>query len=191
VLWVHGARRSHWQRANERWVAGPIVCYLPDDLRRSCEHADACGSGVRFPVRRVARVHAALTALAFVLSSLFGLIHEGTTTHIRCAEHGELIDGGPAVAGPSGTSAVSRVRMANPTALGRSAVVRDLEAIALHGHEHCALASAMRESRIIARPPVIAPAPVAIGDIELTVVRVAAAHHRDLYRTAPKTSPPV
>lgn len=159
--------------------------------RRLARIAAACGSGVRFPVRGAARAHAALTALAFVLSSLFGLIHEGTTTHIRCAEHGELIDGRPAVARPSSTSAVSGARTANPAALGRSAVVRDLEAIALHGQEHCALASAMRESRIAPRPPVIAPAPVAIGDLQLTVVRVAAAHHRDLYRTAPKTSPPV
>jgi hypothetical protein len=191
VLCVHSARRPYWQLASERRVAGPIVCYLPDGLRGSRKDAHACGSGVRFPVRRAVRVHAALTALAFVLTSLFGLIHEGTTTHIRCAEHGELIDGGPAVATPSSTSAVSRARMAGPAALGRSAVVRDLEAIALHGHEHCALTSAMRESRIVPRPPVIAPAPVAIGDVQLTVVRVAAVHHRDLYRTAPKTSPPV
>jgi hypothetical protein len=137
------------------------------------------------------RVHAALTALAFVLSSLFGLIHEGTTTHIRCAEHGELIDGGPAVASPARTGAAHAARMANRAALGVGAVVRDLDAIALHGHEHCALASAMRESRVVPRPPVVVPATVAIGDLELTLPRVAAVHHRDLYRTAPKTSPPV
>ena len=98
------------------------------------------------------RVHAALTALAFVLSSLFGLIHEGTTTHIRCAEHGELIDGGPAVASPASTGAAHAVRMANRAVGGGRAVIRDLE---------------------------------------LTIPRVAAVHHRDLYRTAPKTSPPV
>jgi hypothetical protein len=137
------------------------------------------------------RVHAAVTALAFVLSSLFGLIHEGTTTHIRCAEHGELIDGGPSVASPANTGAAPAARTANPAALGGGAVVRDLAAIAQHGHEHCTLASAMRQSRVVPRPPMVVPATVAIGDLELTSPRVAAVHHRDLYRTAPKTSPPV
>jgi hypothetical protein len=135
------------------------------------------------------RVHAALTALAFVLSSLFGLIHEGTTTHTRCAEHGELIDGGPAVA--SASSAVASHAQLVHAAASRGATVRELEAIALHGHEHCSLASAMRESRVVPRSPVVAPAPVAAGDLERAVARVGVAHHRELYRTAPKTSPPV
>jgi len=135
------------------------------------------------------RAHAALTALAFVLSSLFGLIHEGTTTHVRCAEHGELIDGGPTVATPSSTVA-SHARLVHAER-GRGAAVRELDAIALHGHEHCTLASAMRESRVVPRTPVVAPAPVAVGALELAVASVAVAHHRALYRTAPKTSPPV
>ena len=135
------------------------------------------------------RVHAALTAFAFVLSSLFGLIHEGTTRHVRCAEHGELIDGGPAVAAEVGTVA-GHARLVHG-AFGRGAAVRELDAIALHGHEHCTLASAMRESRVVPRAPVVAPAPVAVGALELAVASAAIAHHRELYRTAPKTSPPV
>jgi hypothetical protein len=134
-------------------------------------------------------VHAALTAIAFVLSSLFGLIHEGTTRHIRCAEHGELIDGGPAVATGSATVA-SHARLVH-AAFARGAAVRELDAIALHGHEHCTLASAMRESRVVPRAPVVAPAPVAVGALELAMASAAVAHHRELYRTAPKTSPPV
>ncbi|HSS00180.1 MAG TPA: hypothetical protein VLM79_24150 [Kofleriaceae bacterium] len=145
--------------------------------------------GVRFPVRRGARVHAALTALAFVLSSLFGLIHEGTTRHVRCAEHGELIDGGPAVAGASSTVA-SHARLVHAE-LERGAAVRDLDAIAPHGHEHCALASALRESRVVPRAPGVAPAPIAVGSLELAAASASVAHHRDLFRTAPKTSPPV
>lgn len=134
-------------------------------------------------------MHAALTALAFVLSSLFGLIHEGTTRHVRCAEHGELIDGGPAVAASS--SAVASHARLMRAELERGAAVRDLDAIAPHGHEHCALASALRESRVVPRAPVVAPAPVAVGSLERAVATASVAHHRTLYRTAPKTSPPV
>jgi hypothetical protein len=136
------------------------------------------------------RVHAALTALAFVLSSLFGLIHEGTTRHVRCAEHGELIDGGPAAGATPSSMVASHARLVHAE-LRRGAAVRELDAIALHGHEHCTLASAMRESRVVPRAPVVAPAPVAVGALELAAASAAASHHRDLYRTAPKTSPPV
>src|SRR6185295_10557887 len=120
---------------------------MPRDELRGSMRARAFCPGVRFPVRRGMRVHAALTALAFVLSSLFGLIHEGTTTHVRCAEHGELIDGGPTVATPSSTVA-NHARLVHAER-GRGAAVRELDAIALHGHEHCTLASAMRESRVV------------------------------------------
>src|SRR4029079_10596421 len=89
--------------------------------------------------------------------SVCGRIHEGTTTHIRCAEHGELIDGGPAVASPSSTAASHAPMLRAATVPG--AFVRELDAIALHGNEHCTLASAMRESRVVPRPPVVAPAP--------------------------------
>jgi hypothetical protein len=164
------------------------VCYVPDDLRGSIERARARSDG-RAPVRRTGRLSAALTALAFVLSSLFGLIHEGTTKHVRCAEHGELIDGGPA--SPASAGAVSHARAAIAGVFGRGAVIRDLEAIAMHGHEHCSLASAMRESRVVPRPPAVAPAPVAVGDLEVAPALVAVAPRGDLYRTAPKTSPPV
>jgi hypothetical protein len=105
-------------------------------------------------------------------------------------EPGELVDSGPPVATAASTGALQVARTADPAALGRGAVVRDLEAIALHGHEHCSLASAMRESRVVPRPPVVVPAPIAIDDLELTMPRAAATHHRSLYRTAPKTSPP-
>jgi len=136
-------------------------------------------------------VHAALTALAFVLSSLFGLIHEGTTKHVRCAEHGELIDGGPAIASPVHAGALSQPRTVTASVVGRGAMLRELDAIAMHGHEHCAMASAMRESRAVPRSPSVAPAPVAIGRIEVAPPLVAVALHGELYRTAPKTSPPV
>ena len=136
-------------------------------------------------------MHAALTALAFVLSSLFGLIHEGTTTHVRCAEHGELIDGGPAIASPTSGAPVSHAQSVTAGSLARSAAIRSLDAVVMHGHEHCAMASAMRESRVVPRPPVVVPAPVAIGKLDAASPLVAVALNGELYRTAPKTSPPV
>jgi hypothetical protein len=132
-------------------------------------------------------VHAAITALAFVLSSLFGLIHEGKTTHVRCAEHGELIDGGPASALPTSSALVDHARTVSAD---RNAAVRALDAIVTHGHDHCAMASAMRESRTVPRAPAVAPAPVAIGQLDIAAPLLAVALRGELYRTAPKTSPP-
>jgi hypothetical protein len=154
--------------------------------------------------RRAGRVHAALTALAFALSSLFGLIHEGTTTHVRCAEHGELIDGAP-VAAPTGGALVDHAR---PVTASRGAALRAFErqsrevqddkgarvardVLVTHGHDHCAMASAMRESRAVPRAPAVAAAPVGIGQLDIAAPLLAVALHGELYRTAPKTSPPV
>ena len=156
------------------------------DLQASSERARAWYGG-RSTARRTGRVHAALTALAFVLSSLFGLIHEGTTTHVRCAEHGELIDGGPVAVPTSG----ALVEHARTVSAGRVAALRALDIVVTHGHEHCAMASAMRESRAVPRAPDVAPAPVAIGQLDIAAPLLAVALHGELYRTAPKTSPPV
>jgi hypothetical protein len=68
--------------------------------------------------------------------------------------------------------------------------VRDLQAVASHGHEHCALISAMRASRVAPRPPAVASAPVAFNCLTVAVAPIVAAADRALYRTAPKTSPP-
>jgi hypothetical protein len=144
--------------------------------------------GAGGPARISSRWHAALTALAFVLSSLFGLIHEATVTHVRCAQHGELIDSDAAVANTARTEPpASSANSEDPSGAPR---LRDLTAVAIHGHEHCSLLSATRESRLVPRPPAIVPALVAVGDLMVAVPRSAAAHGRVLYLTAPKTSPP-
>jgi hypothetical protein len=139
---------------------------------------------VRRPGARLSiRVQAALTALAFVLSSLIGLIHEATTRHVLCAEHGELMHGDPAVASQAANRAMTR-------APGRDSTVHDAAAAAMHRHEHCSLTSTTRASRIAIRPPAIVPAPVAISDVADAARRVIASCGDSLYRTAPKTSPP-
>jgi hypothetical protein len=124
---------------------------------------------------RTSAVQAALTALVFVASSWFGMVHEATTCHVRCAEHGELVDAPNA--GPR--------RAADPSAL-----VRDADAPALRGHDHCSLASALRASRIAARPPALHAALVAVADVAAAPPSAGTARATHLYRTAPKTSPP-
>jgi hypothetical protein len=141
-----------------------------------------------FRPARTSRWQAVLTMLAFVVSSLFGLIHEATTTHVRCAQHGELIDSDAAV--------THAVRSAPPGSAGAAEALdsvlsaSDLPGAARHDHEHCSLISAMRESRVLPRPPAIVPAPVSVGDLAVAVPRTATSPGRVLYRTAPKTSPP-
>lgn len=135
--------------------------------------------------RSTSRWQAVAAALAFVLSSLFGLIHEATTTHVRCAQHGELIDGDMLA---SAAPPARPTRTASVDELGST--VRDAPAVATHGHEHCTLISATRESRVVPRAPAVMPAPVAIANLAAAPPRLAAAHGRVLYRTAPKTSPP-
>jgi hypothetical protein len=130
----------------------------------------------------MSRVQAALTALAFVLSSLIGMVHEATTRHVRCAEHGELVH---AVA----TVAASATPATSP-ADDHDSIVRDLAATTRHGHEHCLLTSTTRESRIELRSPAIVTDHIAISDATVAVPRLAAGPRAGLYRTAPKTSPP-
>jgi hypothetical protein len=134
--------------------------------------------------RGVEALAAALTALAFVASSLFGLIHEATTVHVRCA-HGELIDSDVVAQANAARGVPARSLDA-----AHDDLLRGTLAFAVHGHEHCALMSAMRESRLAPRPPVIAPAQVAVADLAAAPPRVETAPGDALYRTAPKTSPP-
>lgn len=143
------------------------------------------------PTRTASCCYAVLTALAFVTSSLFGLIHEATTRHVRCAQHGELIDGDAAIA--DATAATFDAERPGATTrspdLGYSSIERGGSTIAVHGHQHCSLVSATRELRAMPRPPAIVPAVVAIADLAIAP-RAVAPRAGVVYRTAPKTSPP-
>lgn len=126
----------------------------------------------------MSRVQAALTALAFVLASLVGVLHESTTTHVRCAQHGELVDRRADAAADA------------PDAAPRLDALPALPASPTEGHTHCALASAMRESGLAPKPPALVAAPVAVAERAIPAPDLVAAPDRGLYRTAPKTSPP-
>jgi hypothetical protein len=126
------------------------------------------------------RVHAALTALAFVLSSLIGMVHEATTKHVRCAEHGELVH----------AASTTTTTTAATISADAASAVRDAPAAAIHGHDHCSLTSTTRDSRVELRPLAVTAARVAISDVATALPRPIAARGARLYRTAPKTSPP-
>ncbi|HEU4733381.1 MAG TPA: hypothetical protein VFT22_36060 [Kofleriaceae bacterium] len=135
-------------------------------------------------VAGASRVAAALTVLAFVVSNLLALRHEATTRHVRCAEHGEMMHGEAPLAARRTVEAAGQERA------GRHSLLRGAGAATIHGHEHCALTSTTRDSRVDLRPPAIALAQIAISEIPAAAPRAANAHRDGLYRTAPKTSPP-
>jgi hypothetical protein len=132
--------------------------------------------GALLHTSRTSRVHAALTALAFMLASLAGVAHEASTTHVRCAEHGELIHAD----GPAGSVAASR-----------DSVATERDSTKPHGDDHCVIASGVRQSRIVPHAPIVVPVVAAIDGLVVAAPHTARAPSSSLYRTAPKTSPPV
>jgi hypothetical protein len=129
---------------------------------------------------RPGRASAALAALLFVLTGMLGVVHEATTSHVRCAAHGELVDSGAptaAVVVPARGTIASTIASAPLLARG-------------HGDEHCLLASAVRASRIAPRPPTLIAAIASVDARAIPPPERAAPRAAGLYRIAPKTSPP-
>ncbi|HEX3474589.1 MAG TPA: hypothetical protein VHT91_06080 [Kofleriaceae bacterium] len=142
-------------------------------------------SGIR-PAGRTAvpavassRATAAVTLLVFVLSSWLGAKHDATTVHVRCAQHGEMIDRGVPLAGESRSAAPDPERSVHSAPDG-----------AVGGHVHCSLSTMIHTPRIVANPPVLAAARLAVVASTVAAVHVAITRDRACYRTAPKTSPP-
>jgi hypothetical protein len=121
---------------------------------------------------------AVLTMLAFVVAGLLGRAHEATTSHVRCAEHGELIHSAPMLV------LHQLPRTAQP-ALGEAAPATG------PSHEHCELACASRVLGTTAPLFALTSVTHAATDVPDARPRLHDPHHHALYRTAPKTSPPV
>jgi hypothetical protein len=139
-------------------------------------------SGIRrtaAPAIASSRATAAVALLVFVLSSWLGAKHDATTIHVRCAQHGELMDRGAPLASESRSTASDRERR-----------VHSAPDDAVGGHEHCFLSTMIRTPRIVPAPPVLAAAQLAVVASTVVAVHVAIARDRARYRTAPKTSPP-
>lgn len=143
------------------------------------------------------RVVAALSLLCFAMGNLGALIHQATTTHVVCPEHGELIHGGePEKAGTgAGSLSVSLVDrlQALAGAARQPADPRAGDALprtSSHEHDHCYISCASRERLAgvsVQRTDRDAPIPARVA-LALAVGHEPAG--RTLYRTAPKTSPP-
>jgi hypothetical protein len=123
----------------------------------------------------VNRALAALIGLVFVLANLAGFVHEATAMHVRCAEHGEMVHG-------------ETGRMIDAAA--HATLAADPGASENRGHDHCGLASLIRQSRCAPNAPVLVPAPVTITAHATAPDRVATVRDVSVYRIAPKTSPP-
>jgi hypothetical protein len=164
------------RRATTTAADGRLYVLSPKKLFAA--HRTYARSG-RMTIRAAGRVHAALLAIAFVLSSLAGLAHEATTRHVQCAEHGEQIH----------SDALAVVASSLETRDAAPAVQRQ-PATAIHGHEHCLMASATRTSRIAPSSPSIGATLVASAASPAIVSHADVVRDVRLYRTAPKTSPP-
>lgn len=125
-------------------------------------------------VRATSRFATAVSALVILLvAQLGGAAHEAAVRHVACAQHGELIEA-PDL-DPSHDTAAGEQHF------GRAGVGGD--------HEHCDLASALRQHGLQARPPVVAIASIAIAPLPAPSLDLAAPA-RSIISLAPKTSPP-
>jgi hypothetical protein len=123
-----------------------------------------------------------------VIASWLGLAHEAKAQHVKCAEHGELVDATVAGAqvsahrpGDHGVTATGHEHAPRLRAAGLVAV----------GHEHCALTSSTRAQRIEPTAPALTAARFAVSEAPVAPACQLASRCAAVYRTAPKTSPPV
>jgi hypothetical protein len=117
---------------------------------------------------------AAFLVATFLVGQLFGLVHQATVQHSRCAEHGELIHGRSVAGEWSGAWAEAHRVPRSPRG----------------DHDACDL-------DVIGHERVAPPDPPAAVDVPPAPERAAARPHARqlgaslaLYLTAPKTSPP-
>jgi hypothetical protein len=137
--------------------------------------------GRNAPSRRAAlRAVACVVAMAAMLGQVAGYAHLAFTAHVRCAEHGELIEAGSS----SGSAVTASLGSASP-----SHARIDTAGAAGHGHDHCAAAPHRRDR---ATHP-FTHTFVATGQLGL-VARITAQigppRAIDLLFVAPKSSPP-
>lgn len=141
---------------------------------------------------------AALALLVFAFGNLGSLIHQATTRHTKCPEHGELVHGDERRGAEPGTGAVP-ARMdgardpASPPDVGDVVDPARIRAQALsssHEHDHCTIVSPTRErmAAAAAHGP-LHDAPWASRAL-LAIAAGPGSPGGALYRTAPKTSPP-
>jgi len=129
---------------------------------------------VRARALAASRFATAVIALVVVVAAqLAGAAHEAAVRHVACAQHGELIE--------APELDPSREAPAGEEHFGRAGTGGD--------HEHCVLASALRQHGISTRPPVVAATSIAIAPLLAPPID-GATPARSIISLAPKTSPP-
>ncbi|MBK9034679.1 MAG: hypothetical protein IPL61_26010 [Myxococcales bacterium] len=127
------------------------------------------------------RVVALCSALALLLAGGLELYHQATTRHVRCAEHGELVD--------RHQSASAALTVDDHAADGVGVRGRPGPADAGPGHSHCGLACAAPTQTVSPRRVAVTTRPTTATIVALDGnARVTLG--RGVYRSAPKTSPP-
>ncbi len=126
-------------------------------------------------MRRVRRLRALSLATIFVAGQLAGFAHNLLVSHTTCSEHGEVIHESSA-AGHAAPTAAHRV-----TPSGAPAV---------HEHDVCLVAMLRREHATAAVATTVElPTPLALRHARPSL-GVPPPRSIDLYRLAPKNSPP-
>ncbi len=131
--------------------------------------------------RRALRAWSALLCALFVVAQLASFAHEALSSHVVCAEHGELVHVGhfaPATAGHRAHAPAERQLLG----VSDPSVARD--------HEHCGLAAVSRERALqlqahtsVATAPACSRAPFEVpANPDRSSIPV--------FRLAPKQSPP-
>ena len=126
-------------------------------------------------MRRRRACPAALAVLLLVVGQLAALAHNASTRHVTCDEHGEKLEA------PTLVEALH--------ACDQDHVV-GVEGNQGQDHDDCAIARALHQSYAAphhAQAPQLAPAG---ADCAAVLASTAVAIAADLYRIAPKTSPP-
>jgi anthranilate/para-aminobenzoate synthase component II len=128
------------------------------------------------PTRK--RTNLVVIAALCLAMQAFALAHFGIVRHVRCAEHGEMVEL---------DEAAVRVAASTPSESALPAMDSSLRSVESH-HDHCVVAAERRAlcgtglAVITARPACLVAAPLP----RLIVVGPT----RPLYRLAPKISPP-
>lgn len=129
----------------------------------------------------------------FLLGQLGGLIHQATVAHARCAEHGELVHADAGEGGAAGATGLAGrvVQLAASSDSGSAPqAMRESGAGLRHRHDHCMVPFGSHE-RATGRSSSVAlagddPAPPRSA-IPVVLDRGS---RFELFRVAPKTSPP-
>lgn len=133
------------------------------------------------------RLRSAAIAIALLAGALLcappSLLHFVLVQHFVCAEHGELVDGSDPHASEPQKSRAPQNEAKGP-ALRATAVS--------HDHEHCSLSAAAREGLALVAPASgVRIALPSLGDDLGHALCADGECAREIFRVAPKTSPPV